>query len=223
MPEETQPAAPTPPEDAATEGAPTEGTTEASASAEASEIAQLRKELEEARSRCQTYLDLAQRTQADFVNYRRRIEQERNDFIRSARAEAILKILPALDDLERAVQAIPPEIAGSEWVQGIVLIERKIRTALEAEGVKRIEAVGKPFDPWTEEAVVHEPSTEYAPGIVSRVYRTGYSLDGRVIRPALVVVSSGPPDGSSPPPEGGTNSTAEASESGASGSKETDS
>ncbi len=157
------------------------------------EVTRLKQELEDARGKCQTYLDLAQRAQADFVNYKRRVEQERSDFVRNARADAILKILPVLDDLERAVQSLPSDLAGSDWAQGVVLIERKLRAALETEGVKRIEAVGEPFDPWKEEALVHEPSDQFPQGTVSRVFRTGYSLDGRVIRPAQVVVSSGPP------------------------------
>lgn len=156
------------------------------------EVEQLKKELEEAQGKCQTYLDLAQRAQADFVNYKRRVEQERGDFARNARADTILKVLPTLDDLERAVQSLPSSLAQSDWAQGIVLIERKLRSVLETEGIKRIEAVGEAFDPWKEEALVHEPSDQFPSGTVSRVFRTGYSLDGRVIRPAQVVVSSGP-------------------------------
>ncbi|HVC34133.1 MAG TPA: nucleotide exchange factor GrpE [Chloroflexota bacterium] len=155
---------------------------------------ELRQQLEDTRAKCQTYLDLAQRAQADFVNYKRRVEQERSDYARSARAESILKALPTLDDLERAVASLPASLAGSDWAQGIVLIERKLHAVIESEGAKPIEAVGKPFDPWQQEALAHEPSTQFPAGTVSRVYRTGYSLDGRVIRPAQVVVSSGPPD-----------------------------
>jgi molecular chaperone GrpE len=150
--------------------------------------------LAEAREKAQTYLDLAQRTQADFVNYKRRVEQERSDYARSARADIILKIIPTLDDLERAVASRPDELAKSDWAQGVTLIERKLRASLESLGLKRIEAVGQPFDPWQEEAVLHEPSVNYPPGTVIQVVRPGYTLDGRVIRPAQVIVSSGPPD-----------------------------
>ncbi len=182
--------------DAPKPGAPQPSEAPEAAGEEAStvdELTQLKQELEDARAKCQTYLDLAQRAQADFVNYKRRVEQERSDFVRNARADAILKILPVLDDLERAVQSLPPDLVESDWAQGVVLIERKLRAALETEGVKRIEAVGEPFDPWKEEALLHEPSDEFPQGTVSRVFRTGYSMDGRVIRPAQVVVSSGPP------------------------------
>lgn len=165
------------------------------------ELDQLKRELNDTRSKCQTYLDLAQRAQADFVNYKRRVEQERGDFARSARADTILKVLPTLDDLERAVQSLPASLAESDWAQGIILIERKLRAVLDSEGIKRIEAVGEPFDPWKEEALIHEPSQQFPSGTVSRVFRSGYTMDGRVIRPAQVVVSSGPPGEAEPRPE----------------------
>ncbi|MGH2460826.1 MAG: nucleotide exchange factor GrpE [Chloroflexota bacterium] len=172
---------------------------DAEASSATTELDQLRKELDDARAKGQTYLDLAQRAQADFVNYKRRIEQERSDFARNARADTILKVLPTLDDLERAVQSLPPALAESDWAQGIALIERKLRAVLESQGIKRIEAIGEPFDPWKEEALAHEPSVQFPAGTVSRVYRSGYTLDGKVIRPAQVVVSSGPASEQSQP------------------------
>ena len=183
---------------------PRPAATNAEESAAAAEVEQLRRELDETRSKCQTYLDLAQRAQADFVNYKRRVEQERGDFARNARADTILKVLPTLDDLERAVQSLPASLAESDWAQGVALIERKLRAVLENEGIKRIEAVGEPFDPWKEEALVHEPSHQFPSGMVSRVFRSGYTLDGRVIRPAQVVVSSGPPSAADSQPERGT-------------------
>jgi molecular chaperone GrpE len=152
----------------------------------------LRKDLDEARSKANTYLDLAQRTQADFVNYKRRVEQERGEYSRSARADIITRILPILDDLERAIGSQPADIAGSVWAQGVNHIARKFESVLEGLGVKAIDAVGKPFDPWLEEAIAHEPSSTAPPETVTRVARGGFTLDGKVIRPAQVVVSSGP-------------------------------
>jgi molecular chaperone GrpE len=154
---------------------------------------ELEKELNDAQSRAQTYLDLAQRTQADFVNYKRRIEQERGEYARSARADIILKVLPIIDDFERAVENRPANLARNEWVQGLELIGRKFNSLLESLGVKPIEATGKPFDPWTEEAILHESSATQPAETVTRVVRNGYTLDGKVIRPAQVIVSSGPP------------------------------
>jgi molecular chaperone GrpE len=160
-------------------------------------IETLDREISELRSKANTYLDLAQRTQADFVNYKRRVEQERSDYARGARSDIILRILGPLDDLNRAVESRPADLAASDWAQGIVLIDRKFRSALESLGAKPIEAEGKPFDPYQEEAVAHEPSETVPAESVTKVIRPGYAIDGRVIRPAQVVVSSGPPsDGS---------------------------
>ncbi|HUX88486.1 MAG TPA: nucleotide exchange factor GrpE [Chloroflexota bacterium] len=157
-------------------------------------VEQLEKELEETRSKAQSFLDLAQRTQADFLNYKRRIEGERSDFARNARADVIVKLLPVVDDFERAIASRPPSIANSDWVQGMLLIDRKLKSSLEGLGVKPIEPVGKPFSPWEEEALLHEPSEKYPADSVTRVLRSGYTMDGKVIRPAQVVVSSGPPE-----------------------------
>ena len=154
----------------------------------------IERDLAEARSKAASYLELAQRSQADFVNYKRRIEQERGEYARSARADIILRLLPAIDDLDLAVASLPADLAGTEWAQGIVLIDRKLKSSLDAQGVKPIDAVGKPFDPWQDEGVGHEPSTLIPPDSVTRVVRTGYSLDGKIIRPAQVLISSGPPE-----------------------------
>jgi len=156
------------------------------------DIAALESQLSEAQSKADTYLDLAQRTQADFVNYKRRVELERSDYARSARADIILKALGPLDDLDRAVESLPAHLNEADWAQGFALIDRKFHTALASLGVRPIDAVGKPFDPYQEEGVAHEPSAEYPEGTVTRVVRPGYTLDGKIIRPAQAVISSGP-------------------------------
>lgn len=163
------------------------------AGSEAEVSAELERDLEEARSKAQTYLDLAQRTQADFINYRRRVEQERGEHARAARGETLAKVLPLLDDLDRAIASMPGALADSDWAQGIVLIGRKLQSSLQSLGVQRVGEVGKQFDPWQEEAIMYEPSAQYASGTVTQVVQSGYSLDGKVIRPAHVIVSSGPP------------------------------
>jgi len=155
--------------------------------------AQLERDLDEARSKAQTYLDLAQRTQADFVNYRRRIEQERGEHMRAARGETLAKVLPLLDDLDRAIGSMPQDLSRSDWAQGVALIGRKIHSTLQSLGVQRVGEPGKPFDPYQEEAIMYEPSAQYPAGSVTQVVQSGYSLDGKVLRPAQVIVSSGPP------------------------------
>src|SRR5713226_7942022 len=107
----------------------------------------LREQLEAARAENEEQLRGWQRAQADFVNFRRRVEQERADLVKSAEAGLILDVLPVLDDLERALTSLPPELRGLTWVDGILLIERKLRAALDLHGLKPLDAVGKEFDP----------------------------------------------------------------------------
>jgi molecular chaperone GrpE len=104
----------------------------------------------------------------------------------SMKGDIIKKVLPALDDLERALQNRPADDA---WANGIELIARKLQNLLEAEGVKRIEAKGAAFDPNFHEAISHEPSEEVGSGHVIEVVQNGYTLNERVIRPALVRVA----------------------------------
>jgi len=128
-----------------------------------------------------------QRTQADFVNYRRRVEQDKADFIKAAEAGLIHDLLPVLDDLERAIGSLPVEMRDLTWVQGVLLIERKLAALLEQRGLKPIEALGKPFDPNEHEAVLRDGE----PGetnLVTGELQRGYRLNDRVLRPTLVKV-----------------------------------
>ena len=149
-------------------------------------------ERDAARQQAQDYLAMAQRAQADFQNFRRRAEQERAEAFDRGRGEVLKAILPVLDDFERALAALPPERQGEDWLEGVRLIERKLRSTLESLGLERIEAVGKPFDPWEHEAVLHEERTDVAPGTVAAVARHGYRLAGKVLREAQVVVAKEP-------------------------------
>ena len=140
----------------------------------------LKQALAEAREKAETNLAGWQRAQADFVNYKRRAEQERKEISKFANR--------VLDDLERAVNSIPPRLAKLSWVEGIRLIERKFQTSLEAQGLSQIEALGKPFDPNLHEAVRQDKGKD---GIVVEEAQKGYRLHDRVIRPAKVVVGNG--------------------------------
>jgi len=156
------------------------------------ELARLQADLDEANSKAEEYKNLLQRVQADFVNYRRRVEQEKQDFSQYAKGDILLKLLPVLDDFELALGAIPPEEKQKDWVQGILLIERKLRATLEGEGLSKIEAAGRHFDPREHEALLYQESVGQEDGRVSAVLRQGYTLNGRVLRPAQVAVSRGP-------------------------------
>ena len=132
------------------------------------------------------------RTQADFSNYRKRMEQEREEARRMVAAGIIVVLLPALDDLDRTMANMPPAVAQSPWGEGLGLAQRKLQSVLEGAGLKPIEAEGKTFDPWEHEAVMYDETGEHAEGTVVHVVRAGYKLQGRVLRPAQVVVARRP-------------------------------
>jgi molecular chaperone GrpE len=150
----------------------------------------LQAQLSEEKSRADGYLAQLQRATADFQNYKRRTEQERNDYGRLANIALVLNFLPAIDDLDRAVSNLDPSVTGQSWVEGIQAIQRKLRGALEASGVTEIRAESEPFDPNIHEAI-SQVSGEHGQ-VISEVQR-GYRLAGRVIRPALVIVGNGEP------------------------------
>jgi molecular chaperone GrpE len=142
--------------------------------------------LEQAEARASEYKDGWLRAQADFQNYKKRIERDNELMYASMKGEILKKILPVLDDLERAMLNRPAEDA---WTNGIELVTRKLQSVLDTEGVKRIDAEGRPFDPNFHEAISHEPSDTVESGHVIEVTQNGYMLGERVIRPALVRVA----------------------------------
>ncbi|MBF6613651.1 MAG: nucleotide exchange factor GrpE [Chloroflexi bacterium] len=142
------------------------------------------------------YLDALQRERASFINYKRRAEQERAETVQYATTNLVKKLLPVVDDFDRALAAIPEaEREKNRWVEGIELIARKLHTLLEQEGIEPIEAMGQPFDPNLHEAVAFEDNTEGGNtnhvDTVSDVFAKGYKMRDRVIRPAMVKVSRG--------------------------------
>jgi molecular chaperone GrpE len=142
----------------------------------------------EAKSEAETYLDNWKRTQADFVNYKRRAEQEREDTVKFGNSMLLLSLLPVLDDLQRALESIPADIKNMPWVEGIRLIERKFSSSLESQGVKVIPTEGEAFDPNVHEAAMH---VDGADGMIVKELQKGYKIHDRVIRPAMVTVGNG--------------------------------
>jgi molecular chaperone GrpE len=126
-----------------------------------------------------------QRTQADFENYRKRMQQERRDAMELAHSSLVAKLLGAIDDLERAFTRPPEERGTADWVEGVRLADAKLVAALESEGLSVIQAVGQPFDPRFHDAVMRQPGEN---GVVMAVLQKGYTLNGRVLRPAAVAV-----------------------------------
>lgn len=153
-----------------------------------SEIEMLRKSLAEEKAKAETYLAGWQRAQADFINYKRRGEQEKEDTIRYANGEFIRRILPVVDDFERAFATIPADQANDGWRQGMKMVERKLKAFLEGQELSEIKALGEKFDPNVHEAVMPGEGEE---GVVVKEFQKGYKLGDRVIRPAKVVVGSG--------------------------------
>jgi molecular chaperone GrpE len=152
----------------------------------ATELEALRRQLEEAEAKAAEYKDSWIRSQADFQNYKKRLDRDNELRYVSMKGDIIKKVLPALDDLERALQNRPENDA---WASGIELITRKLQNILNSEGVKRIEAEGMAFDPNFHEAISHEHHEDFESGQVIEVVQNGYILGERVIRPALVRVA----------------------------------
>jgi molecular chaperone GrpE len=146
---------------------------------------ELQKQLAEAQSQAAEYKDGWQRALADFQNYKRRVDIEKEETYRNAIGSIVKRYLTIMDDLERALQ----NKSADPWADGIELIYRKLKTILENEGLKRIEAEGQMFDPNFHEAITSEPSEEYESGQIIAVVQNGYMLGERVIRPAMVRVA----------------------------------
>ncbi len=163
-------------------------------------IAALEAALAEAKAQAEANLAGWQRAQADFANFRRRAEQEKEETAKFGCVNLLKSVLPVLDDFERATAALPEGKAEEAWCVGVKLIERKLRSTLEAQGVSAIKALGEPFDPRFHEAVREAKGPE---GTVIEEVQKGYKFFDRVIRPAKVVVGSGEPAADASAPAGG--------------------
>jgi molecular chaperone GrpE len=165
----------------------------------AREDASPEEQLTKAKEDAQKYLANWQRAEADFQNYKRRAEQDRDELRRFGNVSLIINLLPVLDDFERAFGSLDARLAGLSWFDGIYLIYRKLQQLLENAGVKPIVTEGQAFDPRYHEAVAHVDGEDGK--VLSEVQR-GYKLHDRVLRPAMVVVGKG---GSNESKEGDSN------------------
>ena len=146
------------------------------------EVAALAKERDD-------YLDSLQRLKAEFDNYRKRVARDQQELAVRAHERLVKELVPVLDDLERALEAAVEHEEG-KLEEGVRLVHRSLADALAKEGLAEIGTDGK-FDPHTQEALLSQPS-EAEEGSVIQVLQKGYSLGDRVLRPARVVISSGP-------------------------------
>jgi molecular chaperone GrpE len=136
------------------------------------------------------FLNLLQRTQADFENYQKRNQKEREQERRYLNSALLLDLLPVLDNLERALAAASQAGESGPLVQGVQLVQTQFLDLLARYHVTRIDALAKPFDPSRHQAVVQQPAADRPPNTVLQVIEPGYLHHDRVLRPAKVIVST---------------------------------
>ena len=156
------------------------------------QVAALSEELAGAQVEVSQNLDLAQRAQAELANFRKRTDEERISLGKYSNSRLLAKLLPVKEDLDLALSHAPESAPNDSWLEGIKLIQRKLNSFLESEGVAEIDGVGAIFNPMEHEAVGTEDSTEHTPGHIIQVVRAGYRLHDRVIQPAQVIVAREP-------------------------------
>ena len=174
-----------PPEPAAGNGA-----TDQQGAAVLEDLEALRTRVAEAERDRDKYLDLLQRTRADFENYQKRIQRDMQQERKYAALPLAQELLPALDNLERALVAAKQTGDGNALVQGVNIVYSQLLDALKRQGITRIDALNQPFDPTLHQAVMQQASPDHGPGMVLQVLQEGYMLHDRVLRPASVVVSA---------------------------------
>ncbi len=131
-----------------------------------------------------------QRVRADFENYRKRVEQEKEAARNAGKSSAIQKLLPVIDNIDRAIGHLPAELAGNAWAEGVTGLVKNLERSLELLDVKRIVATpGAPFDPEIHEAIQFDEEAEGLHEVIAEELQAGYTLSGSVIRPTMVKVT----------------------------------
>jgi len=164
----------------------------AGSAADATDEARVEHDLDALLNERDEYLDLAKRTKADFENYRKRMSSEVQAAAARGQADLIREVLPALDDLERAIEAagLDPEGDSPDGLaHGVLLVFRSLREALARSGVEAVDPHGEKFDPNLHEALSKQPADGADPGTVIEVMQKGYRLGEQLVRPARVVVA----------------------------------
>jgi molecular chaperone GrpE len=156
-------------------------------------ISALRQELDQARAKEAEYLEGWQRARAELANARKRFQREQEQVYSNAKADVMVQLLPIADDFARAFETLPANLSQVTWIEGLMLIQRKLQWLLERSGVVPIEVIGQEFTPTLHEAISHEPSTTVPAGQIIAELQKGYQMGDRVLRPSLVRVSAGPP------------------------------
>lgn len=151
----------------------------------------LSQKLAQAEAQAAEYLDNWRRAVADLSNARKRMQREQEEMRRSAAGRVLEKLIPVIDDVDRAFANVPADQADSDWVNGFRLIQRKLQSLLESEGVLVIPAAGEQFDPKLHYAVTLEEAAGLKEGQIIAEVAKGYKLDDKVLRPSMVRVAKG--------------------------------
>ena len=150
----------------------------------------LMEQLKQAKAEAAENLDGWQRARAEFANYKRRTDAERIELSTTAGANVLTRVLPIVDDFDRAAATLPDDLKDQPWVNGVMLVHRKLTGLLEQSNVKPIViAPGDAFDPNLHEAITHEESAHIESGHIIGEVARGYKLGERVLRPAMVRVA----------------------------------
>ncbi len=150
-------------------------------------------DIERVRSEYDRLLDRLKRVSAEFQNYRKRVEKQRETWSHDAIEVFVLDLLPVFDDLDRAIDAVKAARSPDDIVSGIRIIESHLTKVLESHGVERIHCLREPFDPSCHEAVEVDHSEQHPEPVVLKEYQRGYRFGGKVVKPAMVRVSSKEP------------------------------
>jgi len=154
------------------------------------QVQEAQAEREQLKAQAVENLDGWQRARAEFANYKRRVEAERTELTANAGAEALKRVLPAVDDFERAMQTLPDDLKDNPWINGVAMVQRKLNAALEQSGITPLATnPGDPFDPNVHEAITHEDSDQFGSEQIIGEVQRGYKIGDRVLRPALVRVA----------------------------------
>lgn len=164
-------------------------TTNEDAETPAEQAGSLEEQLQAARAQAAEYLEGWQRARAEFANFKRRTEGEREELTRFANSGLVYQLLPILDDLNRAEETLPDDLRRLDWVDGVLMVARKLQTTLESAGLEPIQALGEPFDPNYHDAVIYAPVDDSAMSdrVVEELQK-GYLFGGKVLRPTMVRV-----------------------------------
>ncbi|NPV41056.1 MAG: nucleotide exchange factor GrpE [Anaerolineae bacterium] len=146
-------------------------------------------EIDDLKKKTDEFSDGWQRERAEFANYRKRVERDREMERQNSKLDIIKKYLAVHDDFERAMKNLPPEGLQAAWLDGLKLIDQKLKNLLEGEGIAPIPAENAAFDPALHEAISHEENPDFESGQIIEVVQKGYTIGDRVIRPALVRVA----------------------------------